>query len=926
MLHKTLYVGLLVVLGCGSAAAEEFSARITKVAGGQVTFRKDVRGRGRGAPEEVTLPAAADVKVVPFRRNARTGALEVGGPLPGGLHHERLTQTGAAGVRARLVTDAVGRAIQEIQIYFIPDPLHDPLERPASGGAADPDSLPPHAVARLGSNRFRYGGMLVTYAVSPDGRTLAAGGNNWLQVLDAETGRTRYRAGPSFVSGLAFSPDGKRLASYGADKQVRIMAVETGQPLHAFAVEPVPRSAGLLIAYLAFLPDGKHLLLTEGRKSPVQLFDTEKGTRVRTYGDEGKPVYAVALSPDGRTLAVAQDAEAVRLWDVAAGKPRGVIQTPSRFGYALAFSPDGKILATGTSGVHLWDAATGNLLRTLAADTPRTVVRSLSFSPDGKQLVANHAAALVFWDSATGKELRWFPSRSGDVRFLPDGRTLLRKELGASTFQFLDARTGQPIRRFDGHDRPIEAVAFAPDGKSVATAQLSGRILVWDAGSGRAVWQSDRIVPGRGMGGLAFHPKSNALATCMGQNIVLWDLKTGAVRRTPMGDPMVCTALAFSVDGSRLAAAGMSGTARLLDLASGKEVRDFRIAPQQRPYAVFSPDLRRAASTSLRDFSISIWDMAMGKVLSQCQRGIPGPGPSYQLAFSPDGRTLAEAGGMPRLFLWEAATGQLRRAIRFPGGIQCIAFAPDGRRAAVAEWVRFPLGAKDAEKPLEPRFPIYLIGLPEGRTLATLLGHAGQVNALSFSPDGRRLVSASADTTALIWDIAALDTPRRAATAPLAAGQRAACWKELIGDAARAYPSMWQLADDPGAVEFLRGELKQLTTPPDTKVLGGLLAELDSKEFAVREHASKQLASLGPAAAGELRRFLAGKPSPEVRRRVEQLLLSWEGQELRGRRAVEVLEWKKDAAARQLLEALARGDADAALTQEAKAALERLAK
>jgi hypothetical protein len=264
------------------------------------------------------------------------------------------------------------------------------------------------------------------------------------------------------------------------------------------------------------------------------------------------------------------------------------------------------------------------------------------------------------------------------------------------------------------------------------------------------------------------------------------------------------------------------------------------------------------------------------------------------------------------------ASGEQRGPISLSRHAWSVAYAPDGRRIAVG-------GIEDSRQPKteeEPYIPVELIDLVGMRTVAPLLGHEGTVYAVCFSPDSRTLASASGDTTALLWDVAAFDAAR---PRPLTPAQRAACWTDLAGDAREAYASMWKLADDPGTVDLLRKELRPLPmpAPPDATEFSRLLTELDNDQPAVRSKALQRLAEFGPAVEGQLRKALEGTLSAEARRSVAILLQSLEGKQRRGRRAVEVLEWANTAAARQLLETLAQG-ADDELTREAKETLERL--
>jgi hypothetical protein len=208
-------------------------------------------------------------------------------------------------------------------------------------------------------------------------------------------------------------------------------------------------------------------------------------------------------------------------------------------------------------------------------------------------------------------------------------------------------------------------------------------------------------------------------------------------------------------------------------------------------------------------------------------------------------------------------------------------------------------------------------------------GHEGGVPALAFYPGGTRLVSGSYDTTLLVWDVGDV---RAAGKARRSAEELERAWADLAGgNGARAHRAVWVLARAPEAPELLRKRLSPAAPlgEEQRKRVRRLLADLDSDRFDAREAATAALDKLGEAAALLLRQALADRASAEARRRIEDLLTNWEkavptGDTLRALRAVEALEHIGDAEARRLLEALAKGAAEARLTREAKAALDRL--
>jgi WD40 repeat protein len=241
-------------------------------------------------------------------------------------------------------------------------------------------------------------------------------------------------------------------------------------------------------------------------------------------------------------------------------------------------------------------------------------------------------------------------------------------------------------------------------------------------------------------------------------------------------------------------------------------------------------------------------------------------------------------------------------------------FSRDGRRLAVAR-----------------ELDIDLYDALRGERLHTFRGHESYVNALGFTADGAKLVSASSETTLLVWDVAGVLARRPRAVARLDAEALKTCWRELsAADAQRAARSLAALVAAPRqSVPWLWGQLKPARAPGAGHV-DRLLAKLVSDAFAVREQATRELEQLGPDAEAPLRRYLEGKLSAEARRRAERLLGRAESggvsepEHLRQCRALEVLERVGDNHALDLLRVLAAGSPEAWLTWQARSAVRRL--
>jgi hypothetical protein len=203
--------------------------------------------------------------------------------------------------------------------------------------------------------------------------------------------------------------------------------------------------------------------------------------------------------------------------------------------------------------------------------------------------------------------------------------------------------------------------------------------------------------------------------------------------------------------------------------------------------------------------------------------------------------------------------------------------------------------------------------------------------SLCFSPDARALASGGNDSTILLWDLTGRMMDGRLQTAQWSREDLEQRWKDLASDQGpRAVQAIWDLAAAPGqAVPMLRQRVRAAESP-DAERVERLIRDLDSEAFEARTRATEELEKVVDGAEPLLRKTLAEKPSLEVRRRVRQVLSKLEpsasGERLRALRAVQVLEYAGTPEAKEYLRALAEGAAEARLTREAKAALERLAK
>jgi WD40 repeat protein/serine/threonine protein kinase len=542
------------------------------------------------------------------------------------------------------------------------------------------------------------------------------------------------------VRGVAFSPDGRRLASGSSDGTVKVWDYATGQEL------PAPKGHPDSVNCVAFSPDGRRLA-SGSSDGTVKVWDYATGQEPPAPKGHPDSVNCVAFSPDGRCLASGSTDQTVKIWDSATGKELHTLRGQAKAVWSVAFSPDGRRLASGSrdNAVKVWDAATGQDLLTLKTHSKRVheaggvpIVpegRGVAFSPDGRLLAAGSADDTVtIWDGATGQELRTLVHANwvNSVAFSPDGR-LLASGSADNTVRIWDAATGQELASFREHALQVDSVAFSPDGRYVASGSADATVKIWDTANSKE--------PFTFKGGanvvrcVAFSPDGRRLASGDENNTVkVWDSATGQELLALKGHPDSVMGVAFSPDGGRLASGSADTTVKVWDAATGRELLPLQGHTKEVWGVAFSPDGRRLASGSL-DKTVKVWDTATGRELLT----LKGAGVVRSVAFSPDGQCLASSGEDRTVKVWDSATGQELHTLKgHVYGIRSVAFSPDGRRIAS--------GSMDKT--------VKVWDAATGQELHTLKGHAVAVNWLAFSPDGRRLASGSSDQTVKIWDTA----------------------------------------------------------------------------------------------------------------------------------------------------------------------------
>ncbi len=358
------------------------------------------------------------------------------------------------------------------------------------------DPLPDGAIARLGTVRWRHGNQIAALVYSPDGKKIAAGGFGAAVTLwDASSGKLLHKFPQQIQSsGGAFSPDGTMLAT--ADKDgCFLWDVATGKRLRLLKGE------GLILEKVVFAPDGKSVA-GANRKGSLCLWDTATGALLRSIKCSEDITSEVVFSPDGKRLASGGIDGTINLFDALTGKELHRWQAQQRWVRAL-FTPDGKrLLSSGFSlkeTIHEWDVATGREIRTFGE--LRRGRLPIALSKDGSLLASGEVDGQIrLWDMATGQEKRHWSAGSTplwDVAFAPDGKTLASTARTDCSIRLWDVATGQERQPSQEHLGGIPVLRFLADAKTLLSVSPDRRMLWWDVTEQRPSRQFTWTAPER---------------------------------------------------------------------------------------------------------------------------------------------------------------------------------------------------------------------------------------------------------------------------------------------------------------------------------------------------------------------------------------------------------------------------------------------
>lgn len=674
-----------------------------------------------------------------------------------------------------------------------------------------PKDLPANVVRVLGAGRLRHGDRVNALAYSPDGSKLVTGSKDGtVRIWDVGNGRELmvYRGHESAkfsaedakekekvnvfrVAGVAFSPDGKKIASCGAS-EIHVWEADTGK------VVATLKGHKKDVTGIAFARKNGNKLASVSDDKRLMIWDVAAGKPTFTSDEQGTRIEAVAFAPEDNQVALVDGSGALAVFVLTGDKVKlgyGGAAADARGLNSVTFAADGATLFVGgmdkkikqISGPTGPEAANGNTVRRFEGHSGQ--VSGIALTPDGKQLVSVDEDRMVLvWDIEHGKQLRAFPGDpalkkgvcvgirpdgrqiavgfdNGTIRLIPfaqvddhraaseakdnlwtvcpspDGKTFAAA--GADrVVRVYDANTGKLNKELSGHKLAITAIVYLNPG-TLATSSGDKTLKVWDIAAGTA-----KDCTGHTLAVLAAaaDPSGKMLVSGSADKTVRgWDPASGKETWKWEGRSAVC-GLSVSADGKRVAVGCADGKLNLLEVGGNSAKLTGEIPAHTGGVAcvAFSPDGERAVTCG-GDGGVKTWTAPNPGTPVQLSKFDPPfkqtPGspvlPVTSVAFSADGKQIVGGGAEGVVRIWDANTGAEVRGLRgHAGWVTAVAFAPDGKTV-------LSCGIDKVVRQFE---------LPGADSLAT--GHRGAIQCVAVSRDGKLIATGGGDRTVKVWEIA----------------------------------------------------------------------------------------------------------------------------------------------------------------------------